>query len=67
MTIAVKYVPRPNVRKTLIALNKVTGVNMENAHMTSGLILELGVKRIQTVAMMNYSVKIMSARAVNVP
>jgi hypothetical protein len=67
VTIAVKDVPRPNVRKTLIALNKVTIVNMENAHMTSGLILELGVKRIQTVAMMNYSVKIICAWAVNVP
>lgn len=53
MTIAGILVLRLSVRKTLIALNKVTGVNLENVHMTSGLIWELGVKLIQTVPMMN--------------
>lgn len=53
MTNVLIVVPGLNVKKTLIALNKVTGVKMENVYMINGLIWELGVKLTKTVPMMN--------------
>jgi hypothetical protein len=42
-----------NVKMTFNALNKVTGVKMDNVYLMNGLKWDFGVKLMKTVPMMN--------------